>query len=313
MGSDSPAVAANNVASLPPEGRGLYRCVLWLIVMTFVLIKAGAMVTSTNSGMAFSTWPHADGYWLWPKDVNLGGALEHSHRLIGVFVGLWCIGLVVWVFRVDNRPFVRKLVLALFGLVCVQGLLGRQRIVLDAEFPFLYPVLHGTLAQVVLGIAAVLAFAVSTAWVSQTIAHAKPVRTLRRMAIVSLVFVFLQIFVGVVLRHTESGHAKWIHVFFALVVALTLLITVAYSMGRFNTVPGFKRMNRICIIVLACQVLLGFITLLVRRPKALADTESMGRAAIQSAHVVLGATLFMMATILVARSYRNLVPRPEAD
>ena len=313
MGSDSPAVAANNVTSLPPEGRGLYRYAFWLVVMTFVLIKVGAMVTSTNSGMVFTTWPDADGYWLWPKDADLGRALEHSHRQIGAFVGLWCIGLVVWVFRVDHRPFVRKLVLALFALVCVQGLLGGLRIKLDAEFPFLYPVLHGTLAQVVLGVAALLAFAVSTAWVSRTMADAKRVRTLRRLAIVSLVFVFLQIFVGVVLRHTESGYAMWIHVSFALVVALFLLITIAYSMGRFNTVPGFNRMNRICIIVLASQVLLGFITLLVRRPKAAADTESLGRAAIQSAHVVVGATLFLLATILVARSYRNLVPRPEVD
>jgi cytochrome c oxidase assembly protein subunit 15 len=274
-------------------------------------MKAGAMVTSTNSGMAFRTWPDSEGYWLWPENPALDGILEHGHRLLGQYVGLLSIVLVVWVFHRDQRPFMKRSVALLLGLVILQGLLGGYRVLLDAQIPFAFAIVHGILAHVVLALAAYVAFGVSMAWVSRSIEPAAKVRTMRKLASLSMLLVFLQVVLGVVFRHTENPYAKWIHVGFALFVSLAILIAIGYSMGNFNSVPGFGRMNRISLALLVLQVLVGFVTLVVRAPKAAANTESLGRAAIQSAHVILGASLFLLATILVARSYRNLVPRAE--
>ena len=297
--------------SLPPPGKGLSRFSIGLVAAIFVLVKLGAMVTSTNSGMVYRTWPHSDGYWLWPNNPALDGILEHGHRVLGAIVGLYAIGLLVWVQRRDQRRHVRMLAVWLLVLIVCQGLLGGLRILQDSNYPFLFAIIHGALAQGILCLAAYVAFCVSPAWISRSVEDAGQVRTLRFMAMFSLMMVTFQVILGVVFRHTENAYAKWIHIGFALVVSLTILVAFSYSMGRFRSVPGFLRLRRVSLGVLAAQIVLGFVTLMVRRPKAAADTESLGRAIVQSAHVILGAFLFVLVTLLAARSYRNLVPRGE--
>lgn len=305
------APTTSRSVELPPLGRGLSRFSIGLVVAIFLLSKLGAMVTSTNSGMAFSTWPDSHGYWLWPKNAALDGTLEHAHRLLGAFVGIYAIALLVWVFRRDQRRNVKLLTVWLVLLIVVQGLLGGLRIMQDTNYPFLFAVIHGILAQIVLCLAAYIAYCVSSAWISRSIEDAGKVKTLRFMAVSVLVMVVVQVVLGVVFRHTENVHAKWIHIGFALFVALAILVAFSYCMGNFSSVPGFRRMSRVSLAILGVQILLGFVTLMVRRPKQSADTESLGRAAIQSAHGLLGALLFVVATLLVVRSYRNLVPRGE--
>jgi cytochrome c oxidase assembly protein subunit 15 len=289
----------------------LSRFAVGLVVAIFLLIKLGAMVTSTNSGMAYSTWPDAHGYWLWPKDAGLDGALEHSHRLLGALVGIYAIALVVWVMRKDSRPKVKRLTISLLVLIVVQGLLGALRVLENTDYPFLFAMIHGLLAQVILCLAAYVAYCLSTSWISRSVEDAGQVKRLRSLAVFALGMVTLQVVLGVVFRHTENVYAKWIHVGFALFVSMAILVAFGYCMGKFSSIPGFRRMSRVSLGILAGQVLLGFITLMVRRPKEVADTESLGRALVQSAHVVLGASLFVVVTVLVARSYRNLVPRGE--
>lgn len=305
------APPASRSTELPPSGKGLSRFAVGLVVSIFLLIKLGAMVTSTNSGMAYSTWPDAHGYWLWPKNAALDGALEHSHRLLGALVGIYAIALVVWVIRKDRRRKVKLLTVSLLALIVVQGLLGGLRVLENTDYPLLFAMIHGLLAHVILCLAAYIAYCVSTSWISRSVEDAGEVKRLRSFAVFALSMVTVQVVLGVIFRHTENVYAKWIHVGFAMFVALAILVAFGYCMGKFSSVPGFRRMSRVSLVILAAQVVLGFITLIVRRPKETADTESLGRAFVQSAHVVLGASLFVVATVLVARSYRNLVPRGE--
>ena len=226
-------------------------------------------------------------------------------------MGLYAIGLMVWVLRRDQRRNVKVLTIWLLGLIICQGVLGGLRVLQDTNYPFLFAIIHGILAQGILCLAAYISYCVSSAWISRSTEDAGHVRTLRFLAVFTLVMVTLQVVLGVVFRHTENVYAKWIHIGFALLVSLTILIAFSYAMGKFRSVPGLCRLGRVSLGVLAAQIVLGFVTLMVRRPKAMADTESLGRAAIQSAHVILGSLLFVLVTILVARSYRNLVPRGE--
>jgi cytochrome c oxidase assembly protein subunit 15 len=278
-------------------------------VLTFVLVVAGAMVTSTNSGMAFATWPYSDGRLILIDDPTLAKVLEHSHRLIGWTLGLLAIALVVGVHLRDRRSYMFKASIALLAMICVQGVLGGLRVRLDERYPILYPILHATLAQVVFCSTGLVVLLLSPSWVNRAVEDAGTVRVMRRLAVISLGLVFVQVFLGVVLRHTDSPVALWSHVGFSLVVALFLLIANSFGLGRFAGLSEFVRMCRISLGVLVLQVVLGLIALMIRRPKALADTEAMGQAALVSGHVALGALLLMMTGILVARSYRTLVPR----
>ncbi len=287
---------------------GLFAYCVCLVVAIFLLVKAGAMVTSTGSGMAFTTWPDSDGQWLWPANAKLDGILEHGHRLIGALVGLMSLALVYWVHRTNRRSWRRRISWLFLLLVIVQGVVGGTGV--WKNLPIFNSVTHGTLAEVILCLAAFIAFSYSRAWQPRTQVPVGQTYWARRLSLTALSLILLQVLMGALLRHTNDSAALWVHVGFAFVVALGLLIASAYSGTRFASVPGFTRLNRIVMTVLVLQLLLGFVTLAVRRPKDASNIEYLGRATVQSAHLVLGASLFLFATLLVAKSYRNLVPQP---
>jgi heme A synthase len=70
--------------------RGLHRYILFLAGATFLLLMAGALVTSHDAGLATSDWPRSNGQWF-PKMVgNL--FWEHGHRMVATTVGLLTVG-----------------------------------------------------------------------------------------------------------------------------------------------------------------------------------------------------------------------------
>src|SRR5712692_4042290 len=68
----------------------LHRFVLFIAVCTFILIIAGGLVTSTQSGLSVPDWPNTYGHFMFAYPLNqmVGGIFyEHSHRMIATFVG----------------------------------------------------------------------------------------------------------------------------------------------------------------------------------------------------------------------------------
>jgi len=293
---------------------GLYRYSILVLVWCFLQIKTGAMVTSTNSGMAFSTWPHSDGYWLWPIDMDqLPRFFEHFHRLWGATLGILTIGLLIWVLWADPRRWLWNLMIGILALVVIQGVVGGTGVL--QNLPAVNSVTHGVLAAILLCSLTFAAFCLSGAWRDRVPCAAGMVGTARGLAVTAFTLVVLQSLVGAILRHTDNAYALWGHVGFALVVSLAILIAAAYSGSRFSGVRGFRQLSRITLAILLAQLILGFVTLAVRNPKHLASAESaesLTKAAVQSAHVLLGACLSLVATLLVARAYRNLAPRLES-
>ncbi len=89
----------------------LHRYARLLASATLLLVAAGGMVTSTNSGLSVPDWPTTYGYSMFsfPLSKMVGGIFyEHGHRLIATTVGLLTIGLVVFIWRVDPRPWMRR-------------------------------------------------------------------------------------------------------------------------------------------------------------------------------------------------------------
>ena len=102
-------------------------CLLSLVAITLLLF-AGGFTTSIKAGMAFLDWPLSNGSinpegWLTESDKFA----EHSHRLLGMQIGLISMGLVLWTFLRESRAWVRKMAWALLALVVFQGLLGGAR------------------------------------------------------------------------------------------------------------------------------------------------------------------------------------------
>src|SRR5215470_4697359 len=100
----------------------LNRYLKLLVFATFLLIIAGGLVTSTDSGLAVPDWPKSYGMWMPPM---VGGVFfEHGHRMVASFVGFLTIILAIWLWRKEPRKWVRNLgIIALF-MVILQGVLG---------------------------------------------------------------------------------------------------------------------------------------------------------------------------------------------
>lgn len=284
--------------------RGLYRYAVGVVIATLLLIKAGANVTSTGSGLAYLDWPLADGSW-WPPNMSAPEFFEHGHRAVGAAVGFLVLTLTVWIGLVERRSWLRKLAVGALALVVVQGIIGGLGVL--KKLPPETSIAHGVLAQVLLCVLALIAFTLSPAWRNQVPAPVHDVRTGRRFATAALVLVFVQLFAGAVLRHTNAQGMLWLHIFMAMFVALVILLAALYAGTRFAH-AGFRGLGRFILILLVVQLTLGFVTLGVRRVKDPSNVEYLGRSLVATSHVVVGALLFLSAALLTYRTFRNVIP-----
>ncbi len=192
-----------------------YYCLFALGWIT-VLLYAGGFTTSIKAGMAFLDWPLSDGSvnpegWLSESDK----LAEHSHRLLGMKIGLLSIGLLLWTWLREERLWLRKLARILVLVVILQGVLGGARVRFDqlnlmTDHNLLaqsFAVAHACGAMVVLGLLVAVAIGSSRHWIERPHAAGAASSRLRRLGIASCALVFLQILVGAIMRHADAGLA----------------------------------------------------------------------------------------------------------
>ncbi len=197
----------------------------FLVVLTLFLLFAGAMVTSTNSGLSVPDWPSTYNYnmFLFPPSMMVGGIFyEHGHRLIASFTGLVTLLLSASLFSagrvsglrflgpVEPRLWVRMLGLAAVVLVILQGILGGLTVLY--KLPMFISVAHGASAELFLLLITLIAFVTSPIWAALTQISFSDLHLLRlRISLMwSLLFcigIFFQILAGAVLRHSALGLA----------------------------------------------------------------------------------------------------------
>ena len=93
----------------------------------------------------------------------VGGILyEHGHRMIASFVGLLTIILTIWLWKKEERRWVKLLGITALGAVIAQGLLGGLTVVF--LLPTAISVSHATLAQTFFVIVSSIALFTSRWW-----------------------------------------------------------------------------------------------------------------------------------------------------
>lgn len=305
----------STLATAPPTpvtgSTRLYRFAAFFAVLTLLHIKWGALVVSSGSGMAFADWPLSRGS-LWPPGMNRNELLEHLHRAFGTMVGILAIVLVVWIHRVGERRQTFRAAIWLLLLIVIQGLLGAAGVSYGTFGGVTNPwfaTAHGILGQVTLSLQVVIAFMLSPAFGVQKTGESETVGATRKLAAAALAAVFLQLVVGAIFRHTNVQGVPWVHITMALVVAVLILLAAAHASSRFgDDHPGFRRTARWFYLLLVVQLTLGFVAIAVRRFKDPSSVDNLAQILLVSSHVLVGATLFALSTLLVARAWRNLVP-----
>lgn len=283
----------------------------------FVLVTLGAFTTSIGAGMAFPDWPLSNGSINphgWLEDISMFA--EHSHRLTGMMMGLITLGIAGWLWRCESRAWLRLLGFWAVGIVVLQGIIGGQRVTLNAiavpgfhmSLGEMLRIPHGILAQVYVCVLIAIAAASSRAWIERT----APVGALvRRLGLACCALLLVQLAIAATMRHnaaglsiytfpysTPEGHwlpERWdfrVSIHFAhrvmavvLAVALTLL-SLAIRRDRAAT-AAMRVVASALVSLLVLQILLGALVILSRRS---AETTT--------GHVVAGA-LTLAATFWV--------------
>src|SRR5437762_559332 len=182
----------------------------WLTcVATLFLICSGGMVTSKGVGLAVPDWPTTFGYnmFLFPVSKWIGGIFfEHTHRLIASAVGFLTIILAIWLWRSDDRRWVRNLgVIALAGVI-LQGILGGLRVTMLKDEIGIF---HACLAQAFLGLVVVIALVTSKFWRALSDATVDPRKfaPIKTIAIAATVAIYVQLALGATMRHQHRDLA----------------------------------------------------------------------------------------------------------
>ncbi|HTS00507.1 MAG TPA: COX15/CtaA family protein [Bacteroidota bacterium] len=183
--------------------RSLHRFAVLSACATFLLVIAGGLVTSTGSGLAVPDWPLSYGQVMPPM---VGGIFyEHGHRMIATLVGCLTVVLCGWLWRREERRWVRMLGLAALCAVIVQGVLGGLTVLYLLPTPI--SVAHATLAQTFFSLTILIALVTSRPWVERAPGLAPAGRRTRVLALCAAAAVFLQLVLGAWMRHSDAGLA----------------------------------------------------------------------------------------------------------
>jgi heme a synthase len=283
--------------------RSVHRYAIFLAVCTFLLLIAGALVTSNDAALSVPDWPLSFGS-LTPPMVG-GIRYEHTHRVIAALVGLLTIVFAVLLWRRDQRRWVRGLGLAAVGAVIAQGLLGGLTVLLYLRYGI--PVAHACLAQIFFGTIVGLAVFTSRWWMSelpQLEDHGSP--SIHSLATLTAAVIFLQVVLGAGFRHRDIP--IWPHACGAVVVLGVVTWTAVALKKRFASSAEMSRIRVLLHAILGTQLLLG-IAAWWARIAADAQPQPTGLfVATTVTHTVVGALLFALSIVVALVCYR-LVPR----
>ena len=285
-----------------------------LVPAVLFLLVAGAMVTSTGSGLAVPDWPLSFGK-LMPQ-MQGGVFYEHGHRMVATTIGMLTIILAAWTSKVEPRTWVRRLTWGALGLVVLQGVVGGVTVLL--RLPVWTSALHACLAQGFFLVIVFLALAHSRSWDMRE-ADLPAESPLPRLALLTTITIYGQLVLGAVMRHMNAALAipdfptvfggvlppSWtpeIAIHFAhRVGALVVTLFVLATAWKALRAPSILRAPALAmVLIVAVQLVLG------------ASIVWTGRnVAVATLHVVVGAVLLALSMVLTVKSRRSLPKRRE--
>src|SRR4051794_10307349 len=195
------------VARPVATGKWLNRFAWFTAFATLLLICSGGMVTSKGYGLAVPDWPTTFGYnmFLFPVSKWIGGILfEHTHRLLAIVVGLLTVVLAIWLWRKEERTWVRPLGAIAVGTVILQGVLGGIRVTMLKDEIGIF---HACLAQGFLALLVFIALVTTKFWFGLTNVNPGPLNTRSRPGSVTkfdvgmTIVIYAQLGLGATMRH----------------------------------------------------------------------------------------------------------------
>ena len=271
----------------------------------FVVITAGALVTSNDAGLSVPDWPTSFGYLVKVPHFVGGVRYEWSHRMVAGTLGMLTLAIAIWTLLVERRRWLRWLAIGALCTFVTQATLGGMT-VLFFQPPWLSTA-HATVAQTFFCIAVAIALFTGRRWIEEPsrvdFDSRRP--SLFTLTLLSIFLLYVQLILGGMFRH--HGMSWWPHVVHAVLVAFVLSWTAIRAISVYSDIDAVRRPAILMLSLLITQLCLGFTAFLTR--------VAWGRNAVQPelpmvaatvAHVAVGALLLATTVILSIQVWRHV-------
>jgi heme a synthase len=282
-----------------------HRFAIVLAWATFLLIVAGALVTSNDAGLSVPDWPTSFGS-LYRLPPMVGGVkYEHSHRMIAEFIGLLIIVMAVWTQKVETRKWMRVLGWTALGLVIGQGVLGGITVL--HFLPWSISTAHATLGQTIFCIVVAMALFTSRSWLqdSPPITEHDAWPSTPTLTSLAAACVWVQLVLGAAFRH--SGIKLLPHLVGACVVTAILCWTVVRVLTRYGNVEHLRKPAQLLLALLMVQLGLGFCAYLTRLTWGHDAVQPMQIMVTSTVSHVSGGALVLAASVVLAIQTRRMI------
>ena len=288
-----------------PYNAAHHRFAVFVACVTFLLLIAGALVTSNDAGLSVPDWPTSFGS-IYKMPPMVGGIkYEHTHRLIAWSVGMLTIAIAIWTWMVERRNWMKQLAFAALGTVILQGILGGITVL--KFLPPLVSTAHAMVGQTFFCIAVTIALFSGQRWIEE---HPPVAFDTQRPSLISLtqlsvLALYVQLFLGGMFRH--HGMSWWPHVVNACAVAVILTWTAVRALSQYSEIQEVRRPAILMLSLMVAQLCLGFAAFITRvmwgRDAAQPETPMIISTV---AHTVTGALLLATAVVLAIEVWRHV-------
>lgn len=271
---------------------------IFVSVITFFLIIAGALVTSTGSGLAVPDWPLSFGKFF---PTMTGGVLfEHSHRMIAGTVAILTVLLSIFLWLKEKRRWVAWIGTGAVGVVLFQALLGGLTVLYGLP-PFI-SIAHAILAQTFFCLIISIALLTSPSWNKKEpvlLEKKTHLKTLLSLALIANLLIYIQLILGAGFRHGLGIKPIQWHMLNALLILLISILVVAKIFKQFKKEKGLFISAWVLISLLLLQNLLGIEAIL----PIFGIPSYLDRTWISALHVACGALIFAVSIKITLESF----------
>ena len=283
----------------------MHRFAVFLAVSTLFLIVAGASVTSNEAGLSVPDWPLSYGQVM--PEMKGGVFYEHGHRMIASAVGFLTVVLAVWMWRSEERKWLKRVSFIAVGAVILQGVLGGLTVLY--LLPKAVSISHACLAQLFFSTTVGMALFTSPTW-RQGPQHVEDsgFPSLRSLTIFASLTTLTQVALGAGFRHRAFGILP--HILGAIVVTIVLLTVATFVLTQFPKHRALSKAAWAVVGVTAVQIALGVVAYVSR----LNHWESAPTSVLIAStvtHVAFGALTLASVVALTLEVFYHVRPRAE--
>jgi len=271
----------------------------------FVVITAGALVTSNDAGLSVPDWPTSFGYLVKVPHFVGGVRFEWTHRMLAGSLLTLTLAIAFWTLIVERRRWLRWLAVGAFCTVIAQAILGGLTVLLFQ--PPAVSTAHAVVAQTFFCIAVAIALFTGQRWVEEVprVEFDQRRPSLFTLTLLSIFILYVQLILGGMFRH--HGMSWWPHVLNAVVVSFVLAWTAVRALTLYAQIEAIRRPAILMLSLVIAQLCLGFSAFLTR--------VEWGRNSVQPelpmvvatvTHVAVGALLLATTVILAIQVWRHV-------